>query len=55
MNNAGTVLLTADMSIIQAEVEVDETNILTNIGQQAKITIDASDRTFMWARRIGTA
>ena len=28
MNNAGTVLLTlADMSIIQAEVEVDETNI----------------------------
>ena len=28
MNNAGTVLLTlADMSVIQAEVEVDETNI----------------------------
>ena len=28
MNNAGTVLLTiADMSIIQAEVEVDETDI----------------------------
>jgi HlyD family secretion protein len=49
MNNAGTVLLTvADMSIIQAEVEVDETNIPNvTIGQQAKITIDAiSDRTF---------
>src|SRR6185436_14261714 len=43
MNNAGTVLLTlADMSVIQAEVEVDETNIPTvTLGQQAKITIDA--------------
>src|SRR4029079_9805189 len=30
MNNAGTVLLQlADMSVIQAEVEVDETNIPT--------------------------
>jgi len=49
MNNAGTVLLTlADMSVIQAEVEVDETNIPNiNIGQLAKITIDAlPDRTF---------
>ncbi len=49
MNNAGTVLLTvADMSVIQAEVEVDETNIPTvSVGQQAKITIDAMpDRTF---------
>ncbi|HTL01145.1 MAG TPA: efflux RND transporter periplasmic adaptor subunit [Vicinamibacterales bacterium] len=43
MNNAGTVLLTvADMSVIQAEVEVDETNIpYVAVGQQAKITIDA--------------
>lgn len=43
MNNAGTVLLTiADMSIIQAEVEVDETNIPTiAIGQPAVVTIDA--------------
>ena len=43
MNNPGTVLLTlADMSIIQAEVEVDETNIPNvQIGQLAKITIDA--------------
>jgi HlyD family secretion protein len=49
MNNAGTVLLTlADMSVIQAEVEVDETNIPSvTIGQPAKITIDAlPDRTF---------
>ncbi len=49
MNNAGTVLLTvADMSVIQAEVEVDETNIPhVALGQIAKITIDAiPDRTF---------
>ena len=49
MNNAGTVLLTlADMSVIQAEVEVDETNIPNvQLGQLAKITIDAiPDRTF---------
>jgi HlyD family secretion protein len=49
MNNAGTVLLTlADMSVIQAEVEVDETNIPNvSLGQVAKITIDAlPDRTF---------
>ena len=43
MNNAGTVLLTvADMSVIEAEVEVDETDIpLVQIGQKAKVTIDA--------------
>jgi HlyD family secretion protein len=49
MNNAGTVLLTlADMSVIQAEIEVDETNIPNiSIGQIAKISIDAlPDRTF---------
>jgi HlyD family secretion protein len=49
MNNAGTVLLTlADMSVIQAEVEVDETNIPeVAIGQPATITIDAlPDDTF---------
>lgn len=49
MNNPGTILLTlADMSIIQAEVEVDETNIPNvAIGQPATITIDAlPDRTF---------
>src|SRR5438105_10343392 len=43
MNNPGTVLLTlADMSIIQGEVEVDETNIPhVQLGQIGKITIDA--------------
>jgi HlyD family secretion protein len=49
MNNAGTVLLTvADMSVLDAEVEVDETDIpAVSLGQQAKITIDAvPDRTF---------
>ena len=49
MNNAGTVLLEiADMSVIEAEVEVDETDIPTvSLGQEAKITIDAvPDRTF---------
>jgi HlyD family secretion protein len=49
MNNAGTVLLTlADMAVIQAEVEVDETNVPNvAIGQPAKITIDAiPDKSF---------
>ncbi len=49
MNNAGTVLLTvADMSVIEAEVEVDETDIpLVQIGQKATVTIDAiTGRTF---------
>jgi HlyD family secretion protein len=43
MNNPGTVLLTiADMSVIEAEVEVDETDIPTvALGQTAKVTIDA--------------
>jgi HlyD family secretion protein len=49
MNNAGTVLLTiADMSVIEAEVEVDETDIpLVRFGQIAKVTIDAMpEKTF---------
>ncbi len=43
MNNPGTVLLVvADMSVIEAEVEVDETDIPTvSLGQVAKVTIDA--------------
>ena len=42
MNNAGTVLLTiADMSVLEAEVEVDETDIPNvALGQIAKVTID---------------
>ena len=45
MNNAGTVLLTvADMSVIEAEVEVDETDLpLVQLGQTATVTIDAID------------
>ncbi|MGH9314504.1 MAG: efflux RND transporter periplasmic adaptor subunit [Vicinamibacterales bacterium] len=49
MNNPGTVLLTiADMSVIEAEVEVDETDIPgVKIGQKAVIRIDAvPNRTF---------
>ncbi len=49
MNNAGTVLLTvADMSVIEAELEVDETDIPTvTLDQAASIMIDAvPDRTF---------
>ena len=49
MNNAGSQLLTiADMSQLEAEVEVDETDIPTvSLGQQARVTIDAvPDRTF---------
>src|SRR3712207_8686624 len=47
MNNAGTVLLTiADMSVIEAEVEVDETDIpLVAIGQTARVTIRSEEHT----------
>src|SRR5438094_4868953 len=49
MNNPGTVLLQlADMAVIQAEVEVDETNLPhIQIGQIGKISIDAiPDKSF---------
>lgn len=49
MNNPGTVLLTvADMSVIEAEVEVDETDIPSvRVGQVVKVTVDAiPDKTF---------
>ncbi|MES1164764.1 MAG: efflux RND transporter periplasmic adaptor subunit [Verrucomicrobiota bacterium] len=49
MNNPGTVLLKlADMSIIQAEIEVDETSIPSvRFDQRARVTIDAlPDRAF---------
>jgi HlyD family secretion protein len=49
MNNAGTVLLTiADLSVIETEVEVDETDIpFIKLGQAAMVTIDAiPDRKF---------
>ena len=43
MNNPGTQLLTiADLSVIEAELEVDETEIPSiRLGQPAKVTIDA--------------
>ncbi len=43
MNNQGTVLATiADLSVIEAEVEVDETDIPSvRLGQTADVTIDA--------------
>ena len=49
MNNAGTVLATiADLSVIEAEVEVDETDVPSiELGQTAEVTIDAlPDRSF---------
>jgi HlyD family secretion protein len=48
-NNPSVVLLiVADMSIIEAEIEVDETDIPSvKLGQKAKVTIDAlPDQTF---------
>lgn len=43
MNNPGTVLLTiSDMSVVEAEMEVDETDIPNvKVGQTAKLTLDA--------------
>lgn len=43
LNQPGTVLLTiSDMSIVEAELEVDETSIpLVKVGQEAKVRIDA--------------
>jgi HlyD family secretion protein len=43
MNNAGTKLMTiADMSVVEAVMEVDETDIPNvKVGQQATVTIDA--------------
>lgn len=43
MNNPGTVLLTiADLSVIEAEIEVDETDVVhVAIGQPATVRVDA--------------
>ena len=49
MNNPGTVLMAiSDLSIIEAQIEVDETDIVeVKLGQPAKVTIDAfPDRQF---------
>jgi HlyD family secretion protein len=48
MNNPGTVLMTiADLSVMEVEVEVDETDVISlTLGQKADIRIDAlPDRT----------
>jgi HlyD family secretion protein len=50
MNNAGTVLLTiADLSVMEVEVEVDETDVVNvKLGQIAKVKVDAfSDQIFL--------
>ncbi len=43
MNNPGTVLLTiADLSFVEAEIEIDETDIVdVRVGQPAEVRIDA--------------
>lgn len=43
MNNPGTVLMTiADLSVMEVEVEVDETDVISlSLGQQADVRIDA--------------
>jgi HlyD family secretion protein len=43
MNNAGTVLMTiSDMSIVEAVMQVDETDIpAVRVGQKANVTVDA--------------
>ncbi len=49
MNNAGTILMTiADLSVIQAQIAVDETDIVdVRLGQIARVSIDAfPDREF---------
>ncbi len=43
MNNPGTVLMTiADLSVMEVEVEVDETDIINvRVGQEAEVSVDA--------------
>ncbi len=43
MNNPGTVLMTvADLSVMEVEVEVDETDIIkVKVGQEAEVSVDA--------------
>ncbi|NIO48136.1 MAG: efflux RND transporter periplasmic adaptor subunit [Candidatus Aminicenantes bacterium] len=43
MNNPGTILMTiADLSVMEVEVEVDETDVIgVGIGQQAEVRVDA--------------
>ena len=43
MNNPGTVLMTiADLSVVEAEIEIDETDIVhVELGQDAEVRVDA--------------
>jgi HlyD family secretion protein len=52
MNNAGTVILTvADMSIIEAQVNVDETDLPSiELGQKTKVTVDAMPGKTFWGK-----
>jgi HlyD family secretion protein len=52
MNNAGTVILTvADMSIIEAQVNVDETDLPSiALGQKTKVTVDAMPGKTFWGK-----
>jgi HlyD family secretion protein len=47
MNNPGTVMLTiADLSVMEVEVEVDETDVIgVSLGQPAKVRVDALPET----------
>lgn len=50
MNNPGTILMTiADLSVMEVEVEVDETDVIgVEIGHQAEVRVDAlPDQTIM--------
>lgn len=49
MNNPGTVLMTiADLSVMEVEVEVDETDVVAvDMGQKAAVTVDAFPETII--------
>ncbi|MBN2244697.1 MAG: efflux RND transporter periplasmic adaptor subunit [Candidatus Aminicenantes bacterium] len=49
MNNPGTVLMTiADLSVMEVEVEVDETDVVAvALGQKAAVTVDAFPETII--------
>jgi HlyD family secretion protein len=49
MNNPGTVLMTiADLSVMEVEVDVDETDVVSaSLGQKAAVTVDAFPETII--------
>ncbi|MCI4445109.1 MAG: efflux RND transporter periplasmic adaptor subunit [Candidatus Aminicenantes bacterium] len=52
MNNPGTILLTiADLSVMEVEVEVDETDVINvKLGQTAKVKVDAFPDQLFWGK-----